>query len=329
MSNFSTTFLAGVICALAGCLFLAACVGGYSSHAGADDRSATHHRPVAVTFKREISGEIFGKALKHPVSPRVDARGNITFIDQGNQRLIQLDKSLKPITKRGGLGSQRGEFQLPVALAVNDSYIFVADYDLDLIQRFDPNLNPVDAIQFDDPENPLRFGRPAGIEIDSDGNLWVSDDERSRIAVFDRFLDFKDFFADYNSGGLRLGEPGAIAKAGLNLMGVTESERGRIHLLDLYGTERLRFGEGELESPSALAVDVYGLIWVSDKSVNEFFCYSAGGELLYRSSQQAGGDEFRLKAPQGICLPDSSTLLVADSEHNRLLVYEVVFSTPS
>ncbi|HSG99217.1 MAG TPA: NHL repeat-containing protein [candidate division Zixibacteria bacterium] len=307
------------LCALA----LGACANPQNGRVD-EGRSPATRVPVALAFKQEIGGEIFGRRLSRPITPRRNYRGDVIFIDQGNQRLVQLDSLLRPIAVRGGVGSQQGQFQRPVSLALDDSYVYVADLDLDHIQRFDHNLNPVDRFEFQDPIDALRLGRPGGLVVTADRSLWVSDIDRERITIFTAFLADTLFAADYSSGGLRLDEPGAMTSFGSRFVAVCDSKRGRIAILDLNGAEHGVIAEGELRTPSDIAA-VGDLFWVTDSGRGEVLCLAGDGTALYRSGQQSAGDEFRLREPAGVCLLNDRALVVADTGHDRLLVYEILF----
>ena len=95
----------------------------------------------------------------------------------GNARIMKFDKNGKFLKTWGHKGMGPGEFDLVHALALDSrGRLFVADRQNNRVQIFDQDGNFIDQW--------FQFGRPSGIYIDKDDNIYVGDssslDGRSR-----------------------------------------------------------------------------------------------------------------------------------------------------
>ena len=107
--------------------------------------------PVSLMITAELTSNIFGKPLDGPSAIRQSRDGFVYVIDHGNQRVLKFDEELVALAERGGLGSFKGMFKDPQALALASSgWVYVADAELLSLQRFDSDLNVGDEIVYVD-----------------------------------------------------------------------------------------------------------------------------------------------------------------------------------
>ncbi|MFN7982824.1 MAG: peptidyl-alpha-hydroxyglycine alpha-amidating lyase family protein [Vicinamibacterales bacterium] len=119
----------------------------------------------------------------------------------GNSRMFKFDKTGKLLTTWGKLGSAQGDFSQPHALAMDSQgRLFVADRSNNRVQVFDQNGKFLAETR--------AFGRPSGVYIDKNDNLFVADSEsQSRDANA----------YGYNPGvkrGIRFGSAKTLTPAG-------------------------------------------------------------------------------------------------------------------
>jgi DNA-binding beta-propeller fold protein YncE len=119
----------------------------------------------------------------------------------GNSRVLKFDKSGKFIKSWGKLGSAQGDFSQPHALAMDSQgRLFVADRSNNRVQVFDQDGKFLAETK--------AFGRPSGVYIDRNDNLFVADSEsQSRDANA----------YGYNPGvkrGIRFGSAKTLAAVG-------------------------------------------------------------------------------------------------------------------
>jgi hypothetical protein len=88
----------------------------------------------------------------------------------GNSRVLKFDKTGKFIKSWGKLGSAQGDFSQPHALAMDSQgRLFVADRSNNRVQVFDQDGKFLAETK--------AFGRPSGVYIDRNDNLFVADSE--------------------------------------------------------------------------------------------------------------------------------------------------------
>jgi sugar lactone lactonase YvrE len=119
----------------------------------------------------------------------------------GNSRVLKFDRTGKFIKSWGKLGSAPGDFSQPHALAMDSQgRLFVADRSNNRVQVFDQEGKFLAETK--------AFGRPSGVYIDKDDNLYVADSEsQSRDANA----------YGYNPGvkrGIRFGSARTLTPAG-------------------------------------------------------------------------------------------------------------------
>ncbi len=88
----------------------------------------------------------------------------------GNSRMLKFDKTGKFLKSWGKLGAAQGEFNQPHALAMDSTgRLFVADRTNNRVQVFDQEGKFLAETK--------AFGRPSGVYIDKNDNLFVADSE--------------------------------------------------------------------------------------------------------------------------------------------------------
>ncbi len=217
-----------------------------------------------------------------PYGLALDAAGDVYVADDLNHRVVKLSPQLAFLGAWGGFGSKPGQLAFPRAIASNAAgETYVADTANGRIEVFDANGNLLRIIGID-ARGPGRLTAPRGLAIDATGRLLVSDTDASRVELFAP--------ATYAFAGQWATTPGR--EAALNRpSGIAADPAGSVYIGDGVGNERaVRFwGDGtplsELGGPAAL-----------------------GGATL------SGNSGFAVS-------PASHYLYVADSGHNRILVF--------
>ncbi len=281
--------------------------------------------PKAIILEREIRGQLFGRRLSAPTAIRQTKRGAYYLIDRGNLRLVKLDSALNAVAEFGGSNSSGGRLLAPNRLAQDGrGNIFLSDAELREVLQFDEGLNLVKEILFSDNDDALKFGEPDGVAVDNDGILWVSDNERSRLAIFDRFGEFREFYADFNSGGSHLERPGAMFPLPQGGVILCDAGEGQALIFNSYGVQRGIIGKKILRSPVDVSVDRDGRFWICDSALAEVLCFQPDGELLFRTGDLGAAYNIHLTAPTAICVRDDNTLLISDTGADRILVCRII-----
>jgi predicted membrane-bound mannosyltransferase/DNA-binding beta-propeller fold protein YncE len=146
----------------------------------------------------------------------VDAQGHVYLADTGNKRIVVFDSDGNYITEFGTGGLDPGQFDEPVGIAVgNDGTVYVTDTWNQRIQTF---VGSADGTLF----TPLSqwdvnawFGQSLDnkpfIDVDANGNVFVTDPEGYRVIEFTRDGQFVRTWGDFGVEATEIGLASGIA----------------------------------------------------------------------------------------------------------------------
>ena len=161
----------------------------------------------------------------------VDAQGHVLVADTGNKRILVYDADGNFISQFGGDGSDLGQFDEPVGLTLDSQgNLYVADTWNQRIQVFVPNADKT------------KYTASAQWSIEG----WVS-----------QSLDNKPYLAVDQNGHIFATDPDSFRVLEFTTSGEF------VHAWGQNGTALDNFG-----TPSGIAVDSLGSVWVSDSSNN-------------------------------------------------------------
>ncbi len=223
----------------------------------------------------------------------------------------------------GRTGRGPGEFIYPRAIDIAaDGSLFVADK-TGRIQHLSQSGEFLGVIKM-----PLtETGKPTGISIGPEGNLYVADTHYHRVIVFSP--DGKEV--------RRFGRFGQVAGCFIYPTDIAFAPDGRIFVSEYGGNDRVsiysRNGEflgsfgspgsrrGQLSRPSALCVDAErGILYVADACNHRIAIYNLDGKLTgYIGSVGSGTGQLRY--PYDLALMDDGNLLVCEYGNNRLQLF--------
>jgi hypothetical protein len=222
-----------------------------------------------------------------------------------------------------------------------------------------PSWEHIESIDCRDGATGIEFA-PLGICFDLAGNLYVVDSDNSRVYRADRstgafslfsecpaeypaceFIDIEGsraggIYASERSEGLiveldQWGEPGAYLQAGEGVAGIGEGNAGRVlAAMSISGTIRrvdfdtesealetvIKHGDGNAY-PVDCGVLEDGTIIVTDSSSRQVLFLSDLGEI------GGGVQGFSFESPFGVSCLDDRFILVTDSEHGLVAVFDL------
>lgn len=216
----------------------------------------------------------------------------------------------------GSNGTGNGQFKAPFDMALDSSgNIFVADRDNNRVQKF--NSSGVYQSKFN------AGGAPVGIAIDASNNIWVVADTQ---------------LYKYNSSGVPQGSVIVNGTLAAPLGGIAIDSSGNIFLTvqrssgfsTVYEVQKFNSslvyqsafgsagtGNGQFDTPSAIAIDASNNIWVADTNNNRIQKFNSSG--TYQSQFGAAGlADGSFYSPTGIEIDSSSNIWVADYGNNRI-----------
>jgi hypothetical protein len=171
-----------------------------------------------------------------------------------------------------------------------------------------------------------QFLTPAGINVDSAGNVYVAEGNGNRVQKFD------------NNGNFirKFGVPGDIDGGFVSPSGVAVDSVGRIYVTDAFTDRVSKFdstgiflttwggsgsGAGRFLGASGVAVDSAGDIYVSDSNNHRIQKFDSGGVFILQWGSAGSGDgQFNL--PQGLAIDSLDNIYVADTANNRIQKFD-------
>jgi len=195
-------------------------------------------------------------------------------------------------------------------------------------------------------DNELNF--PTGIALSSSGNtLYVADTDNYRINAFsddgDHLFEFGSFCNMETNQGCndnaddavvdgdgQFNEPIGVIVDASNDIYVVDSQNDRVQRFDSGGDFELKFGSSDnndqdyLGTPNGIAIqESTGDIYISSISTDSIAVFDSSGTILFKFGS-VGSDDGEFRNPTSIMIDDSEILYVADTDNDRIQMFELV-----
>ena len=222
----------------------------------------------------------------------------------------------------GNKGNGQGEFQQPMGIALDPvGNLYVADAGNDRVQKLGPRgeyIEEIGTFGWD----PGQFNRPVDVATSSGGlEVYVADSRNNRIQVLSPHFRVLGLLGGRDvEGPLRLGTLGGIAVSDIGEIIVTDTDIDQVFQIDTYSlAERSYggqgFGAGRVRLPAGIAAGK--MVYVCDTENDRIAVFDRFGGF------ERSLGEGSLSGPHGVCLGPSRSLFVADTGHNRVLVFDL------
>lgn len=226
------------------------------------------------------------------------------------------------------LGMRRSTY-FPVDVAIGDDRIYV-------LTRLELGGGHVRMVGMEDDDLGARAETgltwPAGLLLDDDGNLFISDEATHQITVIDA-----ESGEELRRWGAEGSEPGQLGRPALmawdpdgNIL-VAEARNHRIQRFTPEGEPLGLIGAGpgegpgdapgQLNMPWGVATDAEGAIYVGDWRNDRVQKLSPEGEPLLVIGAPGSG-EGQLTRPAGVAVDEQGDVYVADRDNNRVLLFD-------
>ena len=166
---------------------------------------------------------------------------------------------------------------------------------------------------------------PAGIALDSDENIYVTDEWMNRVSIFDKDGNFLSSWGEGGDGDGQFNHPSGIAIDSNNNVVVVDSLNHRVQkftkdgkFLASWGS--LGSGEGELNSPWGVGVDDQDNVYVADHKNHRAQKFSPDGEYLMSFGSQGTG-RGQLNRPSDVTIDPDGDVYVCDWANDRVQAY--------
>jgi DNA-binding beta-propeller fold protein YncE len=162
---------------------------------------------------------------------------------------------------------------------------------------------------------------PAGIAVDSQGQVYVTDEWMNRVSVFDGDGNFLRCWSTVQSGDSEPNGASGIAIDANDTVFVTD---GRSHKVRKFSTDgtflgswgSLGSGENELDSPWGVAADGEGFVYVADHKNHRVQKFTGDGDFVAQISS-AGAKKWNLSFPTDVAVDPDGDIYVCDWSKNK------------
>lgn len=167
-----------------------------------------------------------------------------------------------------------------------------------------------------------EFVWPTAAAIDSNGNIYVTDEWLNRVTVFDREGNFVRTFGEQGSGEGQFDRPSGIAVDGDDNVIVSDTLNHRVQKLTPDGESIATWGckgdgPGEFDSPWGVTTDGSGAVYVADHRNHRMQKFDSDGGFLFAiGSQGTGEDQF--DHPSDVAVDPQGDIYVCDWVNNRV-----------
>ncbi len=282
---------------------------------------------VGLIPEMVLKGKYFGQFLNNPNGIESDNSGSIYLLDGGNNRIIKFDANLKPVRDAGGLGGSEGLLHGASSISLdNNLNIYIADTENKRISIYDRRLNYANMIDFSDPDDPVKFGYPIAAVLNRHAELWVSDVDNRRLAVFNNYDVFERFEAESEYYSRKILVPGSIDIDKEGNLFIADLEYGRVLEFDNFGAYLDEYDCEEMIAPSGCAFDSYNNIWVVDNEYEGLFCFSRNGEMIFSQQSMGDGGDYGFSGPLDLTILPGNRLALCDTGNNRVLIFKILYS---
>lgn len=166
---------------------------------------------------------------------------------------------------------------------------------------------------------------PTAIAIDNHGLIYIADEHRHDIQVFDRDGMYLRKWESLGASNGELNRPAGLAIDADNNVLVSDHLNNRIQKFNSVGELLLVVGDqrnapDQLNMPWGIATDGQGRIYVADWRNDRVQVFSPEGRYL-RTFGSSGSGKGQLRRPAGVAVDDESRVYVADWGNDRVQVF--------
>ncbi len=162
---------------------------------------------------------------------------------------------------------------------------------------------------------------PAGIALDSSGNIYCSEEFQNKIFIFNEDGEEIGSWGEAGSGQGQLNGPSGLAVDGDDNLLVVDARNNRVQKFTTGGEYIATIGEGQLDSPWGIGLDSDGNIYVADWGNSCVRKYSADGAPLLTFGGPDLDNGADLNHPSSVVVDSEGDVYVADWGNKRIQIY--------
>ncbi len=286
---------------------------------GADDFRRTDR---ASRVYRWLTGDQgIGLSLVSPYGVTADGEGRVWVSDGGLAQVLLFDLNRQRVEQISEAGKQSLVLPLGVAYDVARDRLFVSDGELRAVFQF---TGEGKFLSYFAPQE--GFGRPAGLAVDQQGNLYAVDVAKGRVEVFSPEGQHQKSLGLEEAAGGPLNRPTNVAVDKVGRVFVSDGMNFRVVVFDPDGKlaaviGRLGDAPGSFSRLRGVAVDSDGHLYASDAAFDNIQVFDLAGRLLLFFGGP-GATPGRFSLPAGLHFDSSDRLYAVDALNRRVQIFQ-------
>jgi DNA-binding beta-propeller fold protein YncE len=262
---------------------------------------------------------LWNSQLNHPSGIALDPEGHIYIADTGDSRIVKLSATGRLLASWRTAGPGSVSFRTPDALAVDArGNVFVADTGNNRILKLSPE-GIVSSQWKTQPPTPIVRLRVPAITVDRHDDVWTVNPDQDRVYELSpsgtrlRTWVLPSRLGLHGAFGLAVDGAGRVSVMALVASGFPVIAQFTSHGAFLSEWGHSGVGPGGLSTPSGLAVDRQGNVYVADTGNYRIQKFSPSGRPL-----RQWGATGQFEWPVGVALDRHNNIWVVDSASNRV-----------
>lgn len=276
--------------------------------------------------------------FKLPYGIAIDDAGNIYISEHDNHRIQKLNTQGISVALwghnagDGSSGSGDGEFYHPAGVAIGpqpQQYIYVVDMYNNRVQRLTPYGVPVPWGTVD--INTTGFSYPYGAATNAAGIIYITDYFNDRVLKFSPDGALLTAWGNTGTGDGQFISPAGIVVSSDGYIYVADNWNNRIQKFTPDGGFVAKWGknsgdgssgtgDGEFSSPSGLAIDTDGFVYVADTGNDRIQKFTADGAFV-ATWGSFGNSPGQFSHPEAVAVGSDGSVYVTDKGNNRIQMF--------
>ncbi|MFQ6030498.1 MAG: NHL repeat-containing protein [Dehalococcoidia bacterium] len=172
---------------------------------------------------------------------------------------------------------------------------------------------------------PGEFIWPAGIALDSQENIYVTDEWMNQVSVFSNEGTLLNTWGVSGSGEGEFDGPSGIARDAEDNFYIVDSRNHRVQKFTKDGQFLLSWGsygsgEGQLDSPWGITIDHQGYVYVADYKNHRAQKFTPEGQFIAQFGRYGTG-RGELNHPSDVTVDPDGDVYICDWANNRVQVF--------
>jgi len=175
-------------------------------------------------------------------------------------------------------------------------------------------------------DGPGELMWPAGIALDSQENVYVTDEWLNRISIFDRDGQFLRLWGSSGSDDGELNGPSGIAIDPKDVLYIVDSRNHRVQKFTREGLFLSSWGglgsaPGQMNAPWGITLDQHGSVYVADHKNHRVQKFTPDGEFICQFGRYGTG-KGQLNRPTNVAVDSEGDVYICDWANHRVQVFD-------